>query len=199
MGLAVDTMARAGIAVTSAGASSVAAWLCYDYQTMHGMRKFAPWSMRESTVRLLNSVYPPSTEFTLPELQHYNGTTQPHIYFSAKGVVFDVTDAESFQPDGAYGKNWAGRDATLSLALMSLDAKDVNRQDWSSMGPKEVETLDSWLHYFDEKYRRVGVLREYRDKEDSKRSGELWLENNAAKSDVMVLPSGLQYSQLQIG
>jgi len=27
----------------------------------------------------------------------------------------------------------------------------------------------------------------------------LWLENNAAKSDVMVLPSGLQYSQLQIG
>ena len=114
------------------------------------------WSPRESLIRLSIVVLPASTEYSLWELARRNGTIEPEIFFSAQGVVYDVTTADAFQPDGAYGENWAGRDATLALGIMSLDKKDVNRQDWDALTEKQQKTLSDWIAYFDVKYGRAG-------------------------------------------
>jgi len=148
-------------------------------------------------VRLLNATIHNSTEFSLPQMKHYNGIDTRQVHFSAKGVVYDATGAEAFAPDGPYGQTWAGRDATIALAIMSLKPQDVNRQDWDVLTEKDLETLDSWISYFDEKYRRVGVLREYVNKEDYKHSGEIWMKEHSAQKDVVVLPNGLQYKVMQ--
>lgn len=181
--------------------SSVLGWIYYDHQTMHKMRSMSPWRPQESLIRFLNLATPEEyyPEFTLPGMRKYNGVDTPQVHFSAKGVVYDATGAEAFAPDGPYGQNWAGRDATIALAIMSLKPQDVNRQDWGVLTDKDRETLDSWISYFDEKYRRVGVLREYVNKEDYKRSGQIWMKENSAQDGVVSLPSGIQYKVLQTG
>jgi len=45
----------------------------------------------------------------------------------------------------------------------------------------------------------VGVLREYRDQEDCKTSGELWLQVQKSQEGIASTPSGLQYTVLQSG
>jgi len=73
----------------------------------------------------------------LPALAKHNGSEKSsEVLFSAGGIIYDVSHAEAFKPDGAYGQNWAGRDATIALAIMSLDPLDVNRQDWGSLSSK---------------------------------------------------------------
>ena len=71
--------------LTGGVSSSVLGWVCYDHQTQHKMRKMSPWRPEESFVRLLNATIHNSTEFSLPQMKHYNGIDTRQVHFSAKG------------------------------------------------------------------------------------------------------------------
>jgi predicted heme/steroid binding protein len=122
------------------------------------MRKLSQWSPRESWCRFLNAASWPSTEFTLQDLHKFDGKSDSRVYFSPNRVVFDASASPAFRD--AY-EQWAGRDATVALATMSMDPHDIDRQDHESLTPSERESLDSWVAYFDQKYRRVGKLAEH--------------------------------------
>ena len=57
------------------------------------------------------------------------------------GIIYDATGSVPFKPEGQYGKSWAGKDATIALAIMSLDPMDANRQDWDSLNSKDGNSL----------------------------------------------------------
>jgi hypothetical protein len=54
---------------------------------------------------------------------------------------------------------WKRKEASVVLAKMSLDPKDVNRIDWDTLDDTELKSLRSWTTYFKEKYRVVGRLK----------------------------------------
>jgi predicted heme/steroid binding protein len=96
---------------------------------------------------------------TRQNLSKYN-STNPEIRFGVLGVVYDVSNSESFQDKGGYSM-FAGHDATYCLAKMSLDKIDVGRSGEDIVySEKELEDLKGWVRYFDEKYVRVGRLEE---------------------------------------
>lgn len=155
-------MNRVAVAVTGASAGTLAAWVAYDYQTCHPMRKMKGYDTKGSWIRLHNTVRQSLSmlqpTFTLTTLDAYDGVQKPRIYFSSQGIVYDVTDSEMF--DSAY-ELWKGKDATFCLARMSIDKNDINRTDWKSLTDKDLESLQSWTSYFDQKYLIKGRLKEY--------------------------------------
>eukprot|EP00746_Dinoflagellata_sp_MGD_P083512 gnl/MRDRNA2_/MRDRNA2_332407_c0_seq1.p1 gnl/MRDRNA2_/MRDRNA2_332407_c0~~gnl/MRDRNA2_/MRDRNA2_332407_c0_seq1.p1 ORF type:complete len:277 (-),score=35.76 gnl/MRDRNA2_/MRDRNA2_332407_c0_seq1:17-778(-) len=129
-------------------------------------------------------------------LAEYNGKSRQECYFSAGGVIWDVSTSESFAQKGPYSC-FAGRDSTLPLVHMQLDARMANRSDkWKEMTEKDHQSLSSWMRYFDEKYRRVGVLREWVRGEEYTDTQQRFLEENGKKLGVATLPSGLQFETL---
>ena len=157
-------MARAPVALGVAAGGAIASWTAYDKRTCHPMRKRSNYAdfVHDSRVRLLNLVLPPSTSLSLQEMRQFSGhRKEEKMYFGCRGWVYDASDSASFR--GSYAL-WAGRDATYSLATMSLKPEDANRQDrWldSQLSANELETLEGWETYFGEKYRRVARLKEY--------------------------------------
>ena len=97
---------------------------------------------------------------TLLELSEYDGRRGRPMYFSADGIVYDASSSEAFA--STYSQ-WAGGDATVSLARMSLSTSDVNRTDWDCLDSEDRKSLDSWSRYFREKYPIRGRLKEYED------------------------------------
>eukprot|EP00640_Fibrocapsa_japonica_P002373 CAMPEP_0113938032 /NCGR_PEP_ID=MMETSP1339-20121228/4470_1 /TAXON_ID=94617 /ORGANISM="Fibrocapsa japonica" /LENGTH=278 /DNA_ID=CAMNT_0000940963 /DNA_START=93 /DNA_END=929 /DNA_ORIENTATION=+ /assembly_acc=CAM_ASM_000762 len=107
-------------------------------------------------------------EYTCEELRKSNGCQEvPEGYAAApiliavKGTVFDM----SFGGVGFYGPGgpyhvMAGRDASRSLAKMSLDVNDVESPDISDLNDKEKKVLDDWFTRFLEvrKYPVCGKL-----------------------------------------
>ena len=77
----------------------------------------------------------------------------------------DVTSGASFYgPNGMYG-NFAGQDASRGLAKDSFDADMITPLDQpmdplSDLIPSEIEALNSWAQFFENKYRHVGTLLE---------------------------------------
>jgi len=151
------------LSVTTVGTTSVGCWLWYDYKTCHPMRKLK-YQPRESLVRFhnvcVNQMPFISRVLSLKDLQqHYNGKNGKPTFISAGGKVYDVSTSDMFR--STY-KNFAGQDATIALAKMSLDVKDVSRMDtWKQLSPQDQKSLQSWTNYFDEKYYIKGRLKEY--------------------------------------
>jgi predicted heme/steroid binding protein len=140
---------------------SVGLFLGYDYQTCHPMRKVGGYEPEGALTRFHNIVRQhilPMNPITLNELSLFDGKDGHPIYFSANGSVYDVSDSEMFKT--AYSV-WAGKDATVSLATMSLEPEDANSPEWHNLTEEELETLRSWTHYFNEKYIIKGHLVEF--------------------------------------
>jgi len=142
--------------------------IIWDYQTRTGFRKTAPYNVTEGFTRIRNKLYSYwPLKNTLPflnlkQLAEQDGTNEHKIIqFGAGGIIYDVSTSDLFQPDGPYGSLWAGRDATLSLAKMSFEAKHINSRDWDSLTEEDRSGLTSWLEHFDAKYYRVALLKEY--------------------------------------
>ena len=53
---------------------------------------------------------------------------------------------------------FSGRDSTYCLAKMSMSPHDVGKDTSGSLTEKEIEDLNGWIKYFDEKYERCGVI-----------------------------------------
>ena len=152
-------------AVVAIGGSSccLAFYIAYDYQTRHPMRQMAPYKVSEALIRLQNNLQGPILRLQggvpLSELQtKYNGKDGNPTYFSADGNIYDVSSSPMFQ--SSYSQ-WAGADATVSLARMSLDPTDINRTDYDALTEADLKALNSWTNYFHQKYLIKGRLKEY--------------------------------------
>jgi predicted heme/steroid binding protein len=144
--------------------TATAFYVIYDYQTAHPMRKMQGYNPRYGMIRLHNALKQTSVlpihaaTMTLPELAHFDGTNGRPTYFASDGYVWDVSESSGFAD--TYGQ-WNGKDASIALAKMSMDAKDVNRNDWNNLSQQDINVLQSWTKYFEQKYYITGRLQEY--------------------------------------
>ena len=101
-------------------------------------------------------------DYTLAELQDYNGTdeTKP-LLLVMRGVIYDVSKGWNFYgPNGGYSF-LGGRDASRALAKMSLDPSMVeNPVVVDDLTPEENQVLDDWIEKLSKKYRVVGQVKE---------------------------------------
>lgn len=99
-------------------------------------------------------------DFTIKELQPFNGKDNERILIAVNSKVFDVTRGKSFYgPDGPYSM-FAGHDASRGLATFSIDASTVKDEydDLSDLNSMQVESMQEWEMQFTEKYDYVGKL-----------------------------------------
>lgn len=97
------------------------------------------------------------------ELWTYNGSDPAKpLLLGCKGLVFDVSAGRDFYgpPDGPY-KNFAGRDASRALALMSLKLEDAENSSLEGLTEEELKVLDDWCKKFKGKYPVLGILDMY--------------------------------------
>ncbi len=99
----------------------------------------------------------PDVIVTRDELMRYTGSQhEKRIYLCRKNIVYDVTSAKDFYgPEGPYA-NFAGRDASRALALMSLKIEDVENTDLSDLNEEQLNVLNDWERKFKSKYKIVG-------------------------------------------
>ena len=99
----------------------------------------------------------PDVMVTRDELMRYTGSQhEKRIYLCCKNIVYDVTSAKDFYgPEGPYA-NFAGRDASRALALMSLKIEDVENTDLSDLNEEQLNVLNDWERKFKSKYKIVG-------------------------------------------
>jgi predicted heme/steroid binding protein len=135
------------------------------------MRRMQGYNYRYGMIRLYNAVWKqtlsssaasvlplPTTTMTLAELAHFDGTNGKPAYFASEGYIWDASASSMFADSYSQFK---GKDATMALAKMSMDAKDVNRTDWNSLSQQDINVLQSWTNYFEQKYYMTGRLQEY--------------------------------------
>ena len=138
-------------------------FVAYDYQTRHPMRQMQKETFHpsESMVRLHNTLLRKFPSFgssiSLSDLKQFDGKNGRGTYFAAGGSIYDTTSAMFAS---SYNQ-WAGRDATIALARMALDKADINRIDWDNLSTSEIESLKSWMDYFDQRYYIKGWLKEW--------------------------------------
>eukprot|EP00933_Yihiella_yeosuensis_P043553 TRINITY_DN38394_c0_g1_i1.p1 TRINITY_DN38394_c0_g1~~TRINITY_DN38394_c0_g1_i1.p1 ORF type:complete len:261 (+),score=47.79 TRINITY_DN38394_c0_g1_i1:53-835(+) len=106
--------------------------------------------------------FPEDGIFTLEILKRFDGVTGP-ICMGVCGKVVDVSTSENISVGEGYGKLWAGRDATYSLATLSLKPDDANILDYTieQFTPDQHKALAGWYKHFTTKYTIVGRLKEY--------------------------------------
>ena len=99
----------------------------------------------------------PDVIVTRDELMRYTGSQhEKRIYLCCKNIVYDVTSAKDFYgPVGPYA-NFAWRDASRALALMSLKIEDVENTDLSDLNEEQLNVLNDWERKFKSKYKIVG-------------------------------------------
>mmetsp|Transcript_567 Transcript_567/g.708 ORF Transcript_567/g.708 Transcript_567/m.708 type:complete len:173 (+) Transcript_567:144-662(+) len=165
-------IAKTATILGSGSAGFLTAFIAYDYTTCHPMRKTQPYDFGIALIRLhnifANRIVLPQRTMSLSELSQYDGKEGRPTYFAADGAIYDVSSSEMFS--STYGL-WAGKDASIALAKMSLDKKDINRVDWDKLSETELESLHSWTDYFRQKYLIKGHVKEFLERDLPASSG----------------------------
>ncbi|KAL0592639.1 hypothetical protein ABG067_000203 [Albugo candida] len=102
-----------------------------------------------------------SQDLTHKQLLRYNGKDDIRgaIYIGLCGTIYDVTanGKEFYGPGGSY-EQFAGRDASRSLACMSFDPEYLDDHDLSKTNAEQQIVLVEWCKKFQQKYAIVGRL-----------------------------------------
>ncbi|CAI5963639.1 unnamed protein product [Closterium sp. NIES-65] len=124
-------------------------------------------------------------EITADKLAEYNGSdASKPILVSLKHVIYDVTSASSFYgPDGPYSI-FAGKDASRSLATMTMD--DVGGS-LEGLTEKQLRTLDDWV----ETFARKQVQRESGRGGEGEERGQMGQESGEAQGGCEKHRSGV--------
>ena len=141
----------------------MAGWIIYDYKTCHPMREMQGYDVQGAFVRFHNTFRPSFTlpTMTLQELSNYDGsasTNNNKVYFGSDGWIWDVSRSQTFLE--SYGM-WKGKEASVSLAKMSMAKEDINRTDFEKLTDSEWKSLHSWTDYFVQKYYICGQLKDF--------------------------------------
>ena len=95
------------------------------------------------------------------ELAKFNGEGgSDKIYFSLKGIVFDVSGSDFYKPGGPY-HYLAGHEASVALAKMSkeLEFVDHEKLKWNEcLDENEMIILDNWYSKLSEKYPKIAKI-----------------------------------------
>mmetsp|Transcript_14854 Transcript_14854/g.24181 ORF Transcript_14854/g.24181 Transcript_14854/m.24181 type:complete len:225 (+) Transcript_14854:193-867(+) len=126
----------------------------------------------ESEIERFENTYSKIGEIILPrviskaELAQATGEQGQELYICARGLVFDVQTGESFYGlDGGYHV-FAGKNAQRALALMSLEAKDVENTNLDDLSEKDIQVLDDWIQKYYDKYPMIGMLEGWEEEEE---------------------------------
>eukprot|EP00929_Paragymnodinium_shiwhaense_P102998 TRINITY_DN66273_c0_g1_i1.p1 TRINITY_DN66273_c0_g1~~TRINITY_DN66273_c0_g1_i1.p1 ORF type:complete len:173 (+),score=56.80 TRINITY_DN66273_c0_g1_i1:74-592(+) len=105
---------------------------------------------------------PDRGNFNMAALARWDGLQLP-MCVGCCGKVFEVSSSDNFVPNYGYGGLWAGKDATLAFATLSLKPEDANRLDFTlgQFNEQEMRALAGWFRHFSSKYQQVGTLSEY--------------------------------------
>ncbi|KAJ0394679.1 hypothetical protein P43SY_004162 [Pythium insidiosum] len=100
-------------------------------------------------------------DMTKEELRRFNGVDNVRhtCLVALNGVIYDVTANgwDHYGPDGTYSL-FAGRDASVALARMSLDPEVLDDANLDELTEEERKTLADWSTRFQQKYSVVGKL-----------------------------------------
>jgi predicted heme/steroid binding protein len=105
---------------------------------------------------------------TKEELSSFSGSTvstpsnriHPPVFVSVRGSIFDVSYGgyHLYGPEGPYHV-FAGKDASRSLAMMSMELSDLESSDLSDLTDEQREGLSKWYATFEKKYPIVGAFK----------------------------------------
>eukprot|EP00941_MAST-03F_sp_MAST-3F-sp1_P006009 g6009.t1 len=109
-------------------------------------------------------------EISMEELHENDGKDGKPIWVAVQGEVFDVTSHTSGRD--LYGSNsvyqtFAGKDATVGLAMGTYELSDMNSRTFDDLDSWEIDALEEWKSTFLRKYCIVGQLRNCSGKQKS--------------------------------
>jgi len=138
----------------------------------------------------LPEAFPADGVFNLEILSRFDGVKNP-ICMAVCGKVIDVSSSDNIKHGEGYGKLWAGKDATFSLATLSLKEEDANKLDFTlkDFTEEQHKALAGWYKHFTTKYAIVGQLKEYEGwdwtsvEEEAKHQKPFASANAAAEGD----------------
>lgn len=85
------------------------------------------------------------------------GRIHPELIIGINGVLYDVSYGgyNLYGPKGGY-RAFVGKDASRSLAKMSMSPLDLDSSDLSDLTASETEALKKWISSYEAKYPIVG-------------------------------------------
>ena len=98
------------------------------------------------------------TEFTIAEIAVFDGKSadeEEPILTIIDGLVYDLKKGKDFYGKGGPYHSFVGRDATRLLAKNKTSDKDDTGEPLTEA---EVEQLDKWKEFFNNKYGSIGRL-----------------------------------------
>lgn len=102
----------------------------------------------------------PLRDFTLEQLRKFNGGTEEDkvpSYISLNMNVYDVSQSEFYVKESSY-YCFVGREASVAMAKLSFDEKDLCNMDMDNLTGLEKIHLQEWIDKFDSKYNKVGKV-----------------------------------------
>ena len=94
------------------------------------------------------------------ELSKFDGVASEKIYFSLKGIVFDVSGSDFYKPGGPY-HYLAGHEASVPLAKMSKETEFLDREKYKwdeCLDENDKIMLENWFSKISEKYPKVAKI-----------------------------------------
>ena len=94
------------------------------------------------------------------ELSKFDGVASDKIYFSLKGIVFDVSGSDFYKPGGPY-HYLAGHEASVPLAKMSKETEFLDREKYKwdeCLDENDKIMLENWFSKISEKYPKVAKI-----------------------------------------
>ena len=95
-----------------------------------GLVLFGLWLAFKAITRPGKPVEIITGDFTIEQLNEFDGVKKPQTFLALKGVIYDVSGSWFYKKSGPYG-SFAGHDASINLAKMSHEPSTMDK--WGSI------------------------------------------------------------------